>query len=184
LYAANFRSGAVEVYDGSFKPIALAPGAFVDPNVPAGWAPFNVFRIGQQIYVTWGQQDAQQEDPVPGTGRVSVFNQDGTFVRSLAQGAWFNNPWAVVRAPATFGTFSNLILVGNFSSGTIGVFHPNTGAFLGFLKNTSGKNIVIPGLWGIEAGNGAQAGPASTLFFAAGPAGETQGLFGTITVAP
>jgi hypothetical protein len=41
---------------------------------------------------------------------------------------------------------------------------------------------VIDGLWGIGFGNGAAAGPTNTLFFAAGPEDETEGLFGSITV--
>lgn len=40
------------------------------------------------------------------------------------------------------------------------------------------------GLWGIGFGNGAAAGPATTLFFAAGPADEGHGLFGRIDFTP
>jgi hypothetical protein len=42
---------------------------------------------------------------------------------------------------------------------------------------------VIDGLWGIGFGNGAGAGPAATLFFAAGPDEETHGLFGRLDLA-
>lgn len=182
LYAANFRSGAIEVYDGTWNPINLAPGAFVDPTVPAGYGPFNVARIGSQIYVAWVQQDATQTDGVPGTGRVSVFNADGTYVRSLQSGTWFNEPWAIVKANSTFGSFANFILVGNFYSGTIAAFNPTSGAFAGFLKTAAGGNVTIRGLWGLSFGNNGQAGSSTALYFAAGTSNETQGLFGTITV--
>jgi uncharacterized protein (TIGR03118 family) len=182
LYAANFRGGTIEVYDGTFTPISLAPTAWVDPNVPAGYGPFNVARIGTFIYVAWVQQDAAQTDGIPGTGRVSVFNPDGSYVRSLQQGAWFNEPWAIVRANATFGSFSNTILVGNFYSGTVAAFNPNTGAFLGSLKTAAGGNVTIPRLWGLSFGNNGSAGPSTSLYFAAGPQNETQGVMGTITV--
>jgi hypothetical protein len=43
---------------------------------------------------------------------------------------------------------------------------------------------VIDGLWGIGFGNGAGAGPTTTLFFAAGPDEETHGLFGRLDLAP
>ena len=40
--------------------------------------------------------------------------------------------------------------------------------------------IAIDGLWALEFGNGAAAGPTNTLFFTAGPDDETHGLFGKI----
>jgi hypothetical protein len=44
----------------------------------------------------------------------------------------------------------------------------------------NGAPIVIDGLWGIDFGNGAAAGPTTSLFFAAGPDNENHGLFGVI----
>ena len=40
LYAAN-GTGGINVFDSSFAPASL-PGAFTDPNLPAGFVPFNV----------------------------------------------------------------------------------------------------------------------------------------------
>jgi uncharacterized protein (TIGR03118 family) len=74
-----------------------------------------------------------------------------------------------------------MLLVGNFGSGLIAAFDPSTGDFVSFLQHTKGAPIKINGLWGIEFGNGANAGPANALFFAAGVANEHHGLFGRIT---
>ena len=41
--------------------------------------------------------------------------------------------------------------------------------------------VEIEGLWGLGFGNDANAGPANTLFFAAGIEDEEHGLFGTLT---
>jgi len=38
--------------------------------------------------------------------------------------------------------------------------------------------MAIDGLWSLTFGNDANAGPANTLFFTAGPNGEQDGLFG------
>ena len=46
------------------------------------------------------------------------------------------------------------------------------------------NRITIPGLWGLDFGNGAAAGPANALFFASGPNGESDGLFGRIDFVP
>jgi len=43
---------------------------------------------------------------------------------------------------------------------------------------------VIDGLWGIAFGNNFRSQPANTLFFAAGPNDENDGLYGTIVPAP
>jgi len=36
LYAANFHAGTVDVFDSTFQPVTLAPGAFTDSSIPRG----------------------------------------------------------------------------------------------------------------------------------------------------
>ena len=102
-------------------------------------------------------------------------------IRRLTSGGTLNSPWGLALAPANFGQFSGALLVGNFGDGRISAFNPTTGQFLGQLQDTSGKTMLIDGLWALTFGNGAKAGPTNTLFFTAGPAGESHGLFGTLT---
>src|SRR4029078_12320045 len=74
-------------------------------------------------------------------------------------------------------------LIGNFGDGVINIFEPEGhGEFEheGSLHRVNGNPIVIQGLWALQFGNDGPAGPSSTLFFTAGPAGETHGLFGSI----
>jgi uncharacterized protein (TIGR03118 family) len=92
-------------------------------------------------------------------------------------------PWGIAWAPSNFGEASRDLLIGNFGDGVINVFDPREhGAFDhdGSLHGLNGTPIVIPGLWALQFGNGAAAGPSNTLFFTAGPDGETHGLFGSI----
>jgi hypothetical protein len=49
------------------------------------------------------------------------------------------------------------------------------------MLNPDGSTLLIDGLWGLRFGNDGSAGPANTLFFTAGPNGETDGLLGTLT---
>jgi len=49
------------------------------------------------------------------------------------------------------------------------------------LRRGDGTLIAIDGLWAIAFGNGAAAGPTTSLYFLAGPGGEVHGLFGSIT---
>jgi uncharacterized protein (TIGR03118 family) len=185
LYAANFHNNRVDAFDTNFAPLALAAGAFKNPALPAGYAPFNVQNIGGMIWVTWAKQDSMQHDPVPGAGRgyVDEFTPDGTLVLSLDHGIWMNAPWGVVTAPASgFGELSGRLLVGQFGSGWIASFDPTSGQFKGFMRGASGL-IAIDGLWGIRFGNGATGGPANALYFSAGPSSEANGLFGNLTLA-
>src|SRR5262245_59449943 len=48
LYAANFHSGVVEMYNGSFTRLKQG-SAFADGHLPAGYAPFNVQNLGNGI---------------------------------------------------------------------------------------------------------------------------------------
>jgi uncharacterized protein (TIGR03118 family) len=183
LYAANFRNGTVDVFDKNFNLVSMPPGTFMDANVPQDFAPFNVVNIGGVVFVTFAMQDADREDdvPGPGLGYVDAFTQDGTLLMRLEHGPWMNGPWAVVMAPHGFGKVSGRLLVGNFGSGQIASFDPESGEFEGLLRGQQGKPITIEGLWGLGFGNGFNAGSPTTLFFAAGIEDEDHGLFGTLT---
>jgi hypothetical protein len=39
----------IEVYDATFQPVTMLPGAFTDPMIPAGFAPFNVMNIDNML---------------------------------------------------------------------------------------------------------------------------------------
>jgi len=182
LYATDFHNAHVDVFDSSFNPVS--PGGFIDPNLPAGYAPFGIKKIDTLIYVTYALQDALGEDEVagPGLGIVSAFTVNGTFVKRIATGGPLNAPWGLALAPMIgFGRFNGMLLVANFGDGRILAFTRAPVQFRGFLGTKTGP-LVIDGLWSIAFGNGGAAGPSNTLFFTAGPVDETHGVFGSITV--
>lgn len=181
LYVANFRAGTIEVYDDHFRPTTVG-GDFTDPNIPAGFAPFDVANLGGKLYVTYAKQNAAKHDDVAGAGNgfVDVFDTNGHLQKRLISHGPLNSPWGLALAPAKFGKFSNDLLVGNFGDGHIDAFNPKTGQFLGALTDPSGNPITIGGLWALKFGNGGQAGPTTTLFFTAGIGDEGHGLFGEL----
>jgi len=185
LYLADFHNNKIDVLNGSFQLTTLS-GSFTDTHLPQGYAPFNVAAINGKLYVTYAQQDSTAEDDVAGKGHgfIDVFDLNGNFQKRLVTRGVLNSPWGMVIAPASFGTFSNDLLVGNFGNGQINAFDPTTGAFKGRLTESPGHPVVIDGLWGLTFGNGVSAGDGTTLYFAAGPAGESHGLFGKITANP
>jgi uncharacterized protein (TIGR03118 family) len=183
LYVANFRSARVEVYDTNFHRVHLDEDAFDNDRIPRDFAPFNVQNIGGSLFVTYARQDAARHDPVLGDGGgfVDIFSTDGKLQGRLEHGDWFNAPWGVVWTPRDFGEFSNTILVGNFRSGWIAAFNGFTKKFIGFVRNPNDSRVFIDGLWSLTFGNNGNAGSSTTLFFTAGPNGEQNGLFGTLT---
>jgi uncharacterized protein (TIGR03118 family) len=189
LYATDFHNGKVVVFDTTFAKQTLAATAFVDPNLPAGYAPFGIQAIANgtggatQLYVSFAKQDADAADNVNGAGLgiVDIFDVSGTFIKQLIPaGGALNAPWGMALAPADFGTLSNMLLVGNFGDGKINGYDPATGAFVGAISNSSGAAFVSPGLWGIAFGNDAANQPHNTLFYAAGPNDEANGVYGRI----
>jgi uncharacterized protein (TIGR03118 family) len=167
---------------GLFTP-ATTDGGFTDPNIPAGFAPFGIQNINGDLFVTYAKQNAQRHDDVagPGNGFVDVFDTDGHLLRRLASRGPLNSPWGVVRASFAFGRFSGDILVGNFGDGRINVFDSGE-RFIDELDGANGKPLVIDSLWTLTLGGGAKSS-SDTLYFTAGPNGQTDGLFGTITPA-
>jgi len=184
LYATNFRSGRVEVYDSNFQPAQLPGGLFTDPAIPAGYAPFGIQELAGKLYVTYAKQDAALHDDVAGQGHgfVDVFTTDGSLIRRLVSHGQLNSPWGLALAPAGFGGFGGALLVGNFGDGHINAYNPATGTYLGQLRGPAGHPIVIDGLWGLRFGNG-NAAKTGELVFSAGPNGEHDGLLGKIVAA-
>jgi uncharacterized protein (TIGR03118 family) len=182
LYAADFHNNRIDVFDSKFAPVTLSAGAFTDPDLPAGFAPFNVQQINGDIYVTYAKQDAAKHDDVPGKGFgfVNVFDPNGHLLRRVVSDGELNAPWGVTLAPAGFGKFSNRLLIGNFGDGTIHAYDLAKGKFIGTLKGPDRKPIQIEGLWGLRFGNGFLNQPVNTLFFTAGPGDEQHGLYGRI----
>ncbi|HTS63490.1 MAG TPA: TIGR03118 family protein [Candidatus Acidoferrales bacterium] len=179
LYAADFFNGQVTV-DRSTGAPALT-GNFVDPNLPSGFAPFNVQVFGSQVYVAYAMQDADKHDdhPGPGNGYVSVFDLNGNFVSRLISNGPLNSPWGMTFAPSGFGSLGGDLLVGNFGDGTINVFTP-TGAFVGTLGDVHNTPLANDGLWALTFGNTG----GSSLFLTAGLNGESDGLFARIDPVP
>lgn len=186
LYAANAQAGRVDVFDSSYAAVTI-PGGFVDPGAnPAGLVPFNISSINNQLWVTYAPAQNADEAAL-GTGFVSVFNPDGSFVRRFATGGNLLSPWGVTRAPGTFGGLGGAILVGNFADedGFINAFRESDGAYLGALANGDGSGFLkIPYLWSLNFGNGGAGFDPKLLYFTAGIGDEQHGLFGSLAAVP
>ena len=188
LYAADFHNGRVDVFDSSFN-LQSASGTFVDPKVPKGFAPFGIQALAGDIFVTYAKQDAAKrvDVPVAGQAYVDEYTPDGQLVAHVVnsgrKNAPLDAPWGLSLAPAAFGSFGGDLLVGNFGNGRISAYtkRGNVWVYKGQLRLVDGTPIAIDGLWAIAFGNGSAAGPADSLYFAAGPSGGQHGLFGSIT---
>ena len=193
LYAANFRSGRVDILDAGFHYVKLDDPAHHDFDRDAepfmleectrGFAPFNIQNLGGTLFVAYAKQDAQKHDEVDGAGLgfIAAFTPSGHLLRRFEPGSWLNAPWGLALAPGDFGPFSHQLLVGNFGSGQIAAYNLETGGFQGLMLDASGAPLAIDGLWGLGFGNGKTAGALNSLYFSAGPNNEGNGLFGMLT---
>ncbi len=102
-------------------------------------------------------------------------------IARFAQHGQLDSPWGVALAPATFGDLAGQLLIGNFGNGQINAYSATTGEFVNKVRNPHGQAIVIDGLWTIMFGNGGNGGDKNKLYFTAGPNGESDGLFGSLS---
>ncbi len=182
LYAANFRSGAIDVLKGN----AAAPdltGTFLDPNLPSGYAPFNIQNLGGTLYVTYALQDAAKHDELAGPGRgfVDSFDTQGHLIARVASAGTLDAPWGLAIAPTSFGALAGSLLVGNFGDGRINAYNAASHAFLGQLAAGDGSPLAIDGLWALAPGNDGNGGSSALLYFTAGPEDESHGVFGVLS---
>ena len=181
LYATNFRTGKVFVFDSSFNLVAQ----FTDPHPPlpvpagtAGWAPFGIANIDGLLYVTFAAQNAAKHDDLSGAHRgfVDVFTPEGVLLKQLIIGGALNSPWGLAKVPEHehFGGFDDeVLLVGNFGDGQINAFNIHSGALIATLSHRSGQPLAFNGLWSLFFFQ-------DKLYFTAGIVDEAHGLFGFI----
>ncbi|HWZ93488.1 MAG TPA: TIGR03118 family protein [Polyangiaceae bacterium] len=183
LVATDFHDATVDLYGTDYTPVTKN-GAFVDTSIPSAFAPFNVMPIGDKVYITYAKQDSAKEDdePGPGNGYVSEFATDGTFTRTLISGGELDSPWAVALAPSNFGALAGTLLIGNFGGGAIHAYNAASGALVGQLTQPGGSPLFILGLWDLKVGPTGTPDLSNTLFFSAGPGGESHGVFGKLEV--
>jgi uncharacterized protein (TIGR03118 family) len=188
LYATDLHNNKVDVFDTKFTKPAAMQGKFVDPNLPAGFAPFGIAALNGQLYVTFAKQDAAMHDEITGAGLgyVDIFDFSGNLVNQFATAGALNAPWGIAIAPPGFGSFGGNVLIGNFGDGTINAFAPNGTALAtpkGSIKGSNGQALSFAGLWSLTFGNGDADKPAATLFYTAGFASQTDGVFGSIVAS-
>ncbi|HWI90676.1 MAG TPA: TIGR03118 family protein [Flavisolibacter sp.] len=189
LYAADFRGMQIDVFNKDYVQVTSKP--FADPNIPAGYAPFNIQNIDGMLYVTYAKVDplTHESQAGEGFGYVDVFYPNGMLQKRLLSNGELNAPWGITKAPASFlgdentgnhAITGSILLVGNFGDGQINAY-TEAGQFLGKLKTEHGP-IVIEGLWALTfpPGNPTTFNKEH-LYFTAGPDDEEEGLFGYIT---
>jgi uncharacterized protein (TIGR03118 family) len=190
LFAPNFATGIVDVYDSNWSLVAMPAGAFSDPAMPRGFAPFNIEYLNGKLYVTYAKQSTGfavggvSDVPGVGNGYVDVYDVSGKLLQHLIAQGPLNSPLGVAIAPVNFGRFGGALLVGNSGDGLIHAFNANTGALLGTLQDQNGADLQIAGLHGLRVGNGGDAGDPSAVYFAAAPTGQSSGQFGILLANP
>ncbi len=179
IYVANFKGSAIDVFDSNFNYVTNKP--FHDASIPANYGPFNIRNIDGKLYVTYAKHKAPgnaDDQKGPGNGYVDIFSLSGKLLKRFASGGHLNSPWGIVAAAPGFAPISDAILIGNFGDGHINVFDDD-GSFIGSLKDESGIDIKIDGLWAIE--NNIHNADPNFIYFTAGPADESHGLFGYLS---
>ncbi len=174
LYAANSTpGGGINVFSSGFAPETLA-GNFTDPNLPAGFVPFNIQNLNGNLYVTYMGSSLSG-------GIVDEYDTNGNFITRIATNGPLAAPWGIVFAPSGFGAYSNDLLIGNFGNGEIDVYDPTTDAFLGTLDGSNGQPLVNDFLWALETRAPGGTFDPNAVYFTAGINGQQDGLFGEIT---
>ena len=118
--------------------------------------------LGGRVFVTYASPAPVNGNDAPTGGYVDEFDRRGRLLGRIR--GPLAEPWGIALAPRGFGRFGGDLVVASFGSGRIDAYR-RTGRGWHF----DGHVARVPGVWGIDFGNGHMAGPRTTLFFAAGP---------------
>lgn len=180
MYLANFFQRQIDVFDGSYN--RLSGFHFIDADtanpIPIDYGPFNIVHIGCYLYVLWARKNPNitvANTDGPGTGYISVFNLDGSFVRRFTSGGALNAPWAMIPAPCECGFPPGSFWVGNNGDGRI-LAYDCIGKYIGPVLGPSGQPISIEGLWGLAP----HYNDFSQVYFVSSPNPNLNGNLGNI----
>ena len=156
------------------------PQGITVPNLPSGFAPFNIMNLGGSLYVAYAQQVTGSTDEMHGAGLglIAKFDANGALQKVVTSGGNLNAPWGMAitcldQFPGSSATIFSSGIFWRWVDQRVLIRQP--GAFIGTLSDAGGKPIAINGLWGLSFGNGGNGGSANVLYFAAGPQNESQG---------
>jgi uncharacterized protein (TIGR03118 family) len=139
LYAANFGIGRIDVWDTGWH--AITTMHFHDPNIPSGFAPFNIRSIGSWLYVTYAKVGADGRDQAgQGLGFVDIFNTNGTIVKRFTSGGSLNAPWGIEMAGSGFLDLNNMDGNGNGNNSGPGNNNGNNNGNNSGPGNNNGNN--------------------------------------------
>src|ERR1700683_4165586 len=77
------QAGSIDVFDSNFNPFTTS-GGFSDPNLPAGFIPYNITTIGNNLFVTYSGTGA--------VGQVDEFDPNGNLIMSFTDPS-LDAPW-------------------------------------------------------------------------------------------
>lgn len=210
LYVADFGTDLrLKVFNSAFQEITSTLG-FKNPfvasqaSIKAGdYVPWNVQVLNNHVFVIYARVQENPDPAVakgsawptnevhaPGAGRLVEFDLDGKLIAIWDDGGLLNAPWGMAIAPANFGGLSNTLLVGNFgdydgaNKGAIVAFDMTTRKAVNYVRGADGSSLLVPGIWGMVFGNGDTLGDTNALYFASGPNGELDGVFGSLRYSP
>ena len=179
LYVTDFHNARVLEFDSRWHRV-MRRRAFVDPRIPAWYAPFNIAALRGRLYVTYAWRAPVNGNDAPTGGYVDEFSVDGHLLARLGTPHQLDEPWGLAMSP------NGELYVANFGTGVINVYTHSHGGW----RLRSKLPVKVPGVWGIAFGTGGMSGPRTTLFYAAGPHrwhGATEvdigGAFGSIRLA-
>jgi uncharacterized protein (TIGR03118 family) len=186
LFAANFATGRIDVFDSKFHQVKLASWQFRDSRLPKGYRAFNAQALNGAIFVAYDKADptSGRQAVGKGLGVVDEFTANGRFISRIASGSPLNAPWGLAIAPGSWGHAAGSLLIGNFGDGRINVFAPEHHGFAHHATSQvtvagTGKPFAEPGLWALLPGT-ASTGGTNALWFTAGINGEQDGLLGVL----
>jgi uncharacterized protein (TIGR03118 family) len=177
IYLADFANQRIDVYDFGWANLRNLTDAFIDPDLPTGYSPFNIFAGNNVLYVMYAKIDLTTGPPYnkiltgEGLGIINVFTLDGILVKRAVTGGRLNAPWGITLSKHHFAGSEGKYLIGNHGDGLILVYDSNW-ACLGRLHYTKYDKHII-GLYGLCSVH-------DSVYFTAAPNGLVSGIVGKI----
>src|ERR671935_1782468 len=144
LYATDFHNDRVLVFDARWRRV-VRRGAFVDPAIPAWYAPFGIAALGGRIFVTYAWRAPVNGNDRPTGGYVDEFDLEGRLLARVGHSKQLDEPWGVALAPPGFGRYGGDLLVANFGSGVINTYTRDGNGW----RLHGRLPVRAPGVWGI-----------------------------------
>lgn len=152
LYVTDFFNKTIDVFTGNLEKLDYYfVDEFSSDPIPPDFSPCNIVALDQYLFVIYAKQNPSDLEFViggTGTGFISIFSFDGSFIKRFYSRGVLNAPYDIAYVPSSYGYPAGSMMISNYGDGSLNIFDVD-GNYISTISDASQNTINFGGLRGL-----------------------------------